>query len=1580
MRFTKFVNEKMKVSQDKDVDELPGTQPSKYYSGVDKGDKEKRAKQFARQAKMSDDDPKAYKPAPGDKDTKTKPSSHTKKFKQMYGEGGANPAQQAAIAISKKEKAGKPGYDKEGKSLKKEDLKGNMKHAAMTLQKVWDRKKKLGPKHDIGYYAAQIARSYRDVNSKELAKMVQEDVSQKQINDLEKFADRILGKFKIDVEFTKHFVDRMNDKRNSPDIKVAELQKLFKKIQKNKAKDVKDNEGIEAVLKDLSSDLNLPVVIKTKGDEIELVNKTIMRKKDFKTPSKVIKYEEFSSMDEASRADMVARKRPHMLLKAGNQGVKFDGRFKMFKKKQELNDDEKPLKESLEDLTFDIYELMEATMDAIEEDSGEALKKKAEKSGMPLGVLKKVFDRGVAAWRTGHRPGTTATQWGLARVNSFTTKSAGTWGKADKDLASKVRSESFEPHMMYDPKTGKGYKADKEADHLKMKKMGYTHDKPKNEEVGDMKEGKSSTGYELYHKDFSSAMQHAYKHAKDKLKIEIDPNEIDDKVATGPRKPSKGKTNSYRLTDKAGKKAVQIQVYNMDNKKYELNMYKEDLDEAPRRKRAPKMTGDSVAIQRAKDRAHNDAMGRTKTGRKKPVRTMTSTQRSLASLRDDADPCWDTHKQVGMKKKGNKMVPDCVPKNESEQVDEIAPVIGAIGKVAGGAAGAFIAKKVMKKVAKAVVKKAGKAAAGAAAGYVAGKVAGHAVNKARDAMSKKKDNNNESFDRMFEETVQQDLVENAKTKKALDAAMKFFTKTSKGKNDRVQEKNRMAAMEMLRDTLEKAGVSERDTMKAFGDLDGKISKMMGESVELSEKERWMYKGNQAYMVGGNLNYDDKIEYKLSKKDAETLNKFMKQAKNDKDRGKVWDMFSSSKETGDRAKGPVKAIALAKKMTKESLDEAKLMSDDDVAKMVAKKLGNKKNTDSYDQVAAIKSILNKSPKQKRLATDREFIDDVLDILFKKYKFRSNQRESVELDEMKQGWALIDTADGNKVKALSSREQGVKQSKTSAERPPMSVKDKNTLKIVKLKKAVGDKQASRMIGYPLEESLEERNYAKEYENYHSKPEQIAKRSSRNSARRIMAKDEDVDGMDVGHKDNNPLNNDPKNLRLEKPSDNRREPRLRKEGALGAIAGAGIAHALGGGVMAKVAGGVAGSVAQNVMKKRKKNEKTVDEGISKKDIKMAIGIASDKRYAGGNMTGAVKVIDKIRKGLSSHPQVAAVLRRQNEDLDENKKASLAKKLAKASQASKKGKAKVSLKKAPWEKKEELEELTKAEMKLIDQMYDKKGNLTALGKKVMDAGKKKVKNEDFNLEEGVNDPSIFKVVFLAGGPGSGKSFLVGKTGLPALGLKLINSDPAFEKQLKKVGLTATPEDIFTPKGQAARAKAKAMTAKQQELALAGRLGLVIDGTGKDYDKISKQVVDMKKIGYDVAMIFVNTNLETAIRRDQDRPRTLGRKQVTQMWNEVQENIGKFQRLFGNMLIVVDNSDNSNWEHGALGAYKDITKWVNIPAKSPMAKKWIKTQKDARGMTEGVPEYGTPETTEKFASMTPGEKFAKNIRFKKKK
>ena len=125
----------------------------------------------------------------------------------------------------------------------------------------------------------------------ETPKKVQEKFSQSDVDGLEKFADRILAKYDIDVEFTRHFVDRLNDPRNNPEIKVAELQRFFKKIQKNKGKDIRKNPDVEVVLKDLASDINLPVVINYKNGEFEVVNKTVMRKKDFKTPNKVIQYE-----------------------------------------------------------------------------------------------------------------------------------------------------------------------------------------------------------------------------------------------------------------------------------------------------------------------------------------------------------------------------------------------------------------------------------------------------------------------------------------------------------------------------------------------------------------------------------------------------------------------------------------------------------------------------------------------------------------------------------------------------------------------------------------------------------------------------------------------------------------------------------------------------------------------------------------------------------------------------------------------------------------------------------------------------------------------------------------------------------------------------------------------------------------------------------------------------------------------------------------------------------------------------------------------------------------------------------------
>lgn len=240
--------------------------------------------------------------------------------------------------------------------------------------------------------------------------------------------------------------------------------------------------------------------------------------------------------------------------------------------------------------------------------------------------------------------------------------------------------------------------------------------------------------------------------------------------------------------------------------------------------------------------------------------------------------------------------------------------------------------------------------------------------------------------------------------------------------------------------------------------------------------------------------------------------------------------------------------------------------------------------------------------------------------------------------------------------------------------------------------------------------------------------------------------------------------------------------------------------------------------------------------------------------------------------------------------------------------------------------------------QELDRYNNVPKLGYTVVEDKNPVVDTED-SVEEGVNDPAIFKAVFLAGGPGSGKSFTVGKTGLSSLGFKLVNSDPAFEKAIEKAGGVMEPEFIFSPKGQEIRKSAKALTTKQMELYITGRLGLIIDGTGKDYVKIKAQAESLKAIGYDVSMIFVNTDLDTAIKRDQERSRTLGPKQVEVMWKDVQKNIGKFQAFFKNNFVVVDNSIGSNWQKATTDAYKRMSKFSKEQPKSGIAKKWIKQQ-----------------------------------------
>ena len=171
----------------------------------------------------------------------------------------------------------------------------------------------------------------------------------------------------------------------------------------------------------------------------------------------------------------------------------------------------------------------------------------------------------------------------------------------------------------------------------------------------------------------------------------------------------------------------------------------------------------------------------------------------------------------------------------------------------------------------------------------------------------------------------------------------------------------------------------------------------------------------------------------------------------------------------------------------------------------------------------------------------------------------------------------------------------------------------------------------------------------------------------------------------------------------------------------------------------------------------------------------------------------------------------------------------------------------------------------------------------------------QDFiKLYEGVNDPGIFKAFFTAGGPGSGKSYVASASGIGKsnpYGLKIVDSDPLFTKMLKDAGKATTPEDIYSDEGQAIRGRAKKIVSRQQAGFIEGRLGLLIDGTGKDFNKIKKSSDALRKIGYDTYMIFVNTSLEVAQQRNMERPRKLNPELVETSWKDVQKNKISFQR-----------------------------------------------------------------------------------------
>ena len=220
----------------------------------------------------------------------------------------------------------------------------------------------------------------------------------------------------------------------------------------------------------------------------------------------------------------------------------------------------------------------------------------------------------------------------------------------------------------------------------------------------------------------------------------------------------------------------------------------------------------------------------------------------------------------------------------------------------------------------------------------------------------------------------------------------------------------------------------------------------------------------------------------------------------------------------------------------------------------------------------------------------------------------------------------------------------------------------------------------------------------------------------------------------------------------------------------------------------------------------------------------------------------------------------------------------------------------------------------------------------------------EEAQVDEGVNDPHIFKAVFLAGGPGSGKSFVSDKI-LGGTGLRTVNSDEVFEFLMKKQGFPLDdPASIFSPQGQEIRGRAKELTDNRMHTYLKGRIGLLIDGTGKDVDKYAKQVEKLGGLGYDCAMIFVNTSHDVAQQRNQSRERQLPAAVVTQLWNAVQDNMMKFQQIFGaGRFHILDNSgglEDIDRQKNFDKVYVEMQRFLNTPPSKRAATRWFQQQK----------------------------------------
>ena len=223
--------------------------------------------------------------------------------------------------------------------------------------------------------------------------------------------------------------------------------------------------------------------------------------------------------------------------------------------------------------------------------------------------------------------------------------------------------------------------------------------------------------------------------------------------------------------------------------------------------------------------------------------------------------------------------------------------------------------------------------------------------------------------------------------------------------------------------------------------------------------------------------------------------------------------------------------------------------------------------------------------------------------------------------------------------------------------------------------------------------------------------------------------------------------------------------------------------------------------------------------------------------------------------------------------------------------------------------------------------------------------------LVEGVHDKGIFKAVFLSGGPGSGKDYVLDNT-LSGHGLTEINSDKAFEYLMDKENLDMTMPKSEQEARDLVRGRAKSVTELRQKLALMGRNGLIVNGTGDDLDKVKKIKQRLEEIGYETSMIMVNTKDEVSQQRNIDRGQRGGRTVPEDIRREkydaVQKNRTEFAKLFGQNYTEFDNSDDLRSADPSIvkakkeemnEIFKKVKEFTSKQPEHEQAQQWIATE-----------------------------------------